>query len=63
MILMKFVSKVVIFNKIKNPSGPLKELHGPPVEKHCYTPTQKKTSGMGCLLYLFLLNFKILSTK
>jgi len=42
MILMKFVSKVVIFNKIKKPGGPPKELHGPPkelhgplVEKHC----------------------------
>jgi len=34
MILMKFVSKVVIFNKIKKPGGPPKELHGPPVGKH-----------------------------
>ncbi len=40
MILMKFVSKVVIFNKIKKPGGPPKEHHGPlegrgpPFEKH-----------------------------
>jgi hypothetical protein len=40
MILMKFVSKVVVFNKIKKPGGPPKEFHGPlegrgpPVEKH-----------------------------
>jgi hypothetical protein len=34
MILMKFVSKVVIFNEMKKPGGPPKELHGPPVEKH-----------------------------
>jgi len=44
MILMKFVSKVVIFNEIKKkPGGPPKEFHGPlegrgpPVEKHWST--------------------------
>jgi len=39
---MKFVSKVVIFNKIKkNPGGPPKELRGPSVEKHCSKTLQK----------------------
>jgi len=41
-IFMKFLSKIIIFCKIKKPGGPSKELRGPlegrgpPVEKHWF---------------------------